>query len=288
MGALLLMGASAMAQTNLLEGANGKAGNTAQMAEEGWELYYCQFSKNGDSYTYVTPEKKPLGDAGNVRWENRSSDVKYEGNAYNSPVCFFRWDGGGSKHSYWFVYPVEITEAGYYNFSMLGGQWSNTGTESDHAYLKTDGNSSAIMVAFSNKIGPEGITWEKEGLSTTDLNVSPMGIPATGQGGLYIFPKTDNNKATLQKCDAEFYAAEPGTYYLEILGSHAITVLSDFQLTFNRATAVKEINMDAETVSTSYYGLDGVEITSPKKGTLVIEKRVMNDGNIKVTKKIVR
>ncbi len=41
-------------------------------------------------------------------------------------------------------------------------------------------------------------------------------------------------------------------------------------------------------VSSRYYGLDGVEVVNPAKGALVIEKATLENGAVKVSKKVVR
>lgn len=299
LGGALLMSTSAMAQDNLLAKANeGALGDKGAMAQNGWECWKFPFSYDEieEEFTFDTPEQitwDASGPGGNgVRWENKSSVVTYNGAAYNSPICFFRWDNG-SMHGYWFIYPVEITKPGIYKFSMLGGEWSNTSADNDNSYLKTDGNSSAVMVTFSDKMGPEGINWEgyADGVSDQELEISPIGIPAPGEGKLFTFEKTQNDHATLQKCETELDATKAGKYYLQITGSHAITCLADFQLTFAAelpgGSAVEEIGAEVET-AVEYYGIDGVKVTNPAKGSLVIEKKIMSDGSVKVSKKIAR
>ena len=50
---------------------------------------------------------------------------------------------------------------------------------------------------------------------------------------------------------------------------------------------VEEI-LEAEVVNTEYYGIDGIRIASPAKGTLVIERKTMSDGTVKTSKRIIR
>ena len=84
-------------------------------------------------------------------------------------------------------------------------------------------------------------------------------------------------------------APEAGTYYVQLLGSHALDVISDLQLVWKAdLSAVEEIGMDSQVVSTTYYGIDGTQILTPASGTFVIEKSVMSDGRIKTAKKVIR
>lgn len=50
---------------------------------------------------------------------------------------------------------------------------------------------------------------------------------------------------------------------------------------------VEEI-FEAEVVNTEYYGIDGIRIASPAKGTLVIERKTMSNGTVKTSKRIIR
>ncbi len=75
----------------------------------------------------------------------------------------------------------------------------------------------------------------------------------------------------------------------------------DFYI-FNRAMSAEEIKnlmkqgessgveeiTDSEVVETVYYGLDGIRIDNPAKGSLVIERRTMSNGSVKATKRIIR
>ena len=287
----LLIGASASAQsTNLMQKANeGTNGDKGAMATNGWEAWTCPFTQNGDTYTFTSPTKETWGNDGpagqNVRWENKSSDVTYENNAYSTPVAFIRWDNG-NHHNLWYVYPVEITTPGTYEFSMLAGEWSGTAADSNGSYIKTDGSESAVLVAFSKTIGPEGITW---GTATdADKDISILGTPAEGQGQIFTFTKTEANKATLQKCVAQFKAPDAGKYYVEFSGSHGITVMSDFKLEFKTGTGVEEIGETAEVVETVFFGLDGTRMAAPAKGSVVIEKSILSNGEVKVAKRLIR
>lgn len=297
LGGALLMSTSAMAQDNLLAKANeGALGDKGAMAQNGWQCWKFPFTYDQIDEEFTFSEATQIewdsnGPGGNgVRWENKSSAVTYNGASYSKPVAFIRWDNG-SMHSFWFVYPVEISKPGVYEFSMLGGEWSNCSSDSDNSYLKTDGSQSAIMVAFSDKIGPEGIRWEgwADGVDEATLAISEIGIPTEGQGKLFLFPKTANDQATLQKCTTMLDAPEAGTYYVQLLGSHALDVISDLQLVWKAdLSAVEEIGMDSQVVSTTYYGIDGTQILTPASGTFVIEKSVMSDGHIKTAKKVIR
>ncbi len=294
-GSAIFMSASVMAQTNIMAKANeGALGDKGAMAQNGWECWKFPFSYDeiDEEYTFDTPQQLTWDAGGpggnNVRWENKASSVTYNEASYNGNVAFIRWDNG-SMHSCWYVYPVQITEPGIYEFSMLAGEWSNTSSDSDNSYLKTDGNEAAVMAVFSDKIGPEGVTWDLDNASEEELSVSPIGLPAEGEGKLFLLPKTQNDKATLQKCVAEVDAPKAGTYYVQILGSHSLDVFSEFSLTFKSALAsVEELDVEGETVSVTYYGLDGVVISNPAAGSLVIEKKVMSDGTVKTSKKVIR
>lgn len=296
LGGAFLLSASAMAQNpNLMEKANqGALGDKAAMAQNGWECWKFPFTYDeiNEEITVDSPEQLTWDAGGpggnNVRWENKGASVTYENAAYKGNVAFIRWDNG-SLHPCWYVFPVEISDPGIYEFSMLAGEWSNCSSDSDKAYLKTNGNESAVMVAFSDKRGPEGINWNLN-VSEEDLAVSQIGLPSEGEGKLFLLPKTTNDKATLQKCVAEVDATKAGTYYVQLLGSHALNVMSDFQLKLIApfsGSAVEEISA-ADVVSVAYYGIDGTSLSNPAKGSLVIEKKTMEDGSVKTCKKIIR
>lgn len=296
-GGALMMGTSAIAQDNLMAKANeGALGDKGAMAQNGWECWKFPFSYDeiDEEFTFDAPSQITWDADGpggnNVRWENKSSVVTYNGAAYGTPVAFIRWDNG-SMHSYWYVYPVEISKPGVYEFSMLGGEWSNCSGDSDNSYLKTDGNEAAVMVAFSDKMGPEGIRWEgyADGVDEATLAISEIGIPTEGQGKLFLFPKTTNDQATLQKCTTMLDAPQAGKYYVQLLGSHSLDVFSDFQLVWKAdLSAVDELETEGQAVSTTYYGIDGTQIITPSAGTFVIEKTVMSDGRVKTAKKVIR
>ncbi len=297
LGGAFLMNASVMAQNpNLMENANkGATGDKGAMAQNGWECWKFPFTYDeiNEEITVSDPEQMTWDASGpggnNVRWENKGASVKYEGNTYNGNVAFIRWDNG-SIHSCWYVYPVEITTPGIYEFSMLAGEWSNCSADSDKSYLKTNGNEAAVMVAFSDKRGPEGIKWNLN-VSDEDLAVSQIGLPGEGEGKLFILPKTANDFAELQKCTAEVDARNAGTYYVQFLGSHALDVMADFQLrllqAFPDGSGVEEIS-SASVESVTYFGIDGTVLSNPAKGSLVIEKKTMSDGTVKTCKKIIR
>lgn len=289
----LLIGASASAQDNLISKANeGTNGDKGAMATNGWEAWKCPFSFDPieEEYTFDAPEQLTWDASGpggnNVRWESKGSAVTYNGSAYNGRVAFIRWDNGGI-HNLWYAFPVEITTPGIYEFSMLGGEWSNTSADSDNSLLTTDGSQSAVLVGFSEKIGPEGIKWEE---ATTDEEkaISLLGVPGAGQGKIFTFEKTPNDQAALQKCVAEFDAPKAGKYYVEIAGSHSITVMTEFSLVFKKAFSAVEDIEAADVVETAFYGLDGTRVAAPAKGSLVIEKSILSNGEVKVAKRIIR
>ena len=51
---------------------------------------------------------------------------------------------------------------------------------------------------------------------------------------------------------------------------------------------VEGINADAAVKSVKYYGIDGVEVVAPAKGDFVIERALLDNGTVKVSKKVVR
>lgn len=286
----LMASVSMMAQDNLMAKANeGATGDKGAMAANGWQCWKFPFSGSGNNITFGTPEQLSWDSNGpggnNVRWENKSNVVTYEGSPYTDNVCFTRWDNG-SMHNYWYVYPVEITTPGTYTLSVLAGPWSNLSTDSDNSYLKASDNKTAyIGILFSKDMGPQGITWN----SSEDKSYSVLGEPEEGEGKIFVLPKTDSNDhASLTKCETNVLAPSVGTYYVELLGSHAITVTADYSLTLNESVSVMEIEDAAEVVEIEYYGIDGVRLVNPTKGSLVIEKRVLSNGNIKVRKSVIR
>lgn len=293
LGSALLISGSAFAQENLMAKANeGATGDKGAMAENGWQCWKFPFSfdEMEDEYTFGEPEQMTWdagGPAGNnVRWENKSSVVTYNGASYDKNVAFIRWDNG-SMHSFWFVYPVEITTPGIYEFSMLAGGWSNLSGDSDNSYIKGTGDTCNTMVLFSDVLGPEGVTWDTEEEGSTDISV--LGLPAEGEGKLFSLKKEEgNDHADLKKCSVEVDAKKAGTYYVEILGSHAIIVMSDFRLTLLKESAVNSIESDATVVSEEFYGIDGTRMDRPSKGSLVISRQNMSDGTVKTVKRIIR
>lgn len=58
-------------------------------------------------------------------------------------------------------------------------------------------------------------------------------------------------------------------------------------MTTESISEVTEI-IDSHPVKTIYYSIDGVKISHPEKGMLVIEQSIMSDGSIKTSKKIAR
>lgn len=268
---------------NLIADANaGEVSTPADMPRHGWEYWKFPYTKDGDSYNFSAGTNVAWNSG--VRWENMGDKVEYEGTSYNGNVALIRWDNGTS-HPNWFVYPVEITTPGKYRLSVLAGPWSNVSEDADNAYLKGSGKTTYLGLLFSGKPGPEGITWN----ATEDQPYSVLGAPAAGQGKVFSLEKTDdNNHAILQKFETDVEAPVAGTYYVEIIGSHSIFATADYSLTLKDTSAVSEIYDNAEVSATEYYGIDGVRIMNPAKGALVIEKRVMTDGNVKVSKKIIR
>lgn len=281
--------------TNLLSQANkGETGDKGAMGRYGWEYWKFPYTYNQseNSYTFGNAEKLPWNNNGangnNVRWENYSStaQVSYEGQTYEGNVAIIRWDNG-SCHSNWYVYPVEITTPGTYNLSVLAGPWSNiSADDANSPYLKGTSDIAYFGLLFSKEMGPQGIQWNAAG----DQPYSVLGEPAEGAGEIFALQKTDaNNNAILTKCETQVSAPTAGTYYVELIGSHSILATADYSLTYvDNKVVVTEIEDAAEVVEIEYYGIDGVRLVKPTKGSLVIEKRVMSNGNIKVRKSIVR
>lgn len=296
-GSFLLVGANAFAagSDNLIAKANeGATGDKGAMAQNGWECWKFPFSYDEieEEFTFSTPEQVTWdndGPAGNnVRWENKSSVVTYNGASYSGNVAFTRWDNG-SMHAYWYVYPVEITTPGIYTLSVLAGGWSNLSADSDNSYLKGSGTEAELMLLFSKEMGPEGIQWQAD--TEEDTEISVLGLPAEGSGKLFSLPKEEgtNDSAILTKCQVEVDAPTAGKYYVEVVGSHAIILTADYQLTFLKESAgIADVTLSSEVASRTYYGIDGVEIANPAEGTFVIEKAVMTDGSVKTAKKVIR
>lgn len=297
LGSLLLIGGNAFAteSDNLIANANeGALGDKGAMAQNGWECWNFPFSYDEieEEYTFGSPEQVAWNADGpggnNVRWENKSSVVTYNGASYGGNVAFTRWDNG-SMHAYWYVYPVEIKTPGIYNLSVLAGGWSNLSGDSDNSYLKGNGTEAELMLLFSKERGPEGIAWVND--SEEDTEISVLGLPEEGSGKIFQLPKEEgtNDSAVLTKCQVEVDADEAGIYYVEVVGSHAIILTADYQLTFVKEIAgVEGISGTVGAARTTYYGIDGKEIKNPAEGAFVIEKSFMTDGSIRVYKKVIR
>ena len=281
---------------NLLARASlGEEGGKMEMARYGWEFWRCPLNGSPSRLPWTT---NGPNDSENVRLETRN-DVDYQGQPYSGKMAFTRWDNG-SLQNCWYVFPVEIKEAGFYDLSVLAVAWNNltAGTEAEQssAYLIGDNNTAYLGLLFSDKIGPEGITWKSGteaavGIQTyaETASYSRLGTPANGQGQIFTVTKDlKDNRYNLTKYSTTVNASTPGKYYVEIIGSHALTPTADLSLVKTEKTAVSEIEDTAEVVEIEYYGIDGIRLVNPTKGSLVIEKRVLSNGNIKVRKSVIR
>lgn len=292
-GAALFLSANAFAAdpVNLMEKANeGELGKVGEMAKAGWQMWDLPFTYDEIDVSVTCDEPVQLqwddttGPKGNnVRWENKGRAITKEGEAYDGKVGFFRWDNG-SIHKAWYVFPVEITTPGIYDLSLNAGIWSNLNAQGD-LYITTGGDAGDLMVLFANKIGPEAIDW-----SFTPGEACVLGLPGDMQGEIFnIANDTPSDSSDLKVCSTQVVAKTPGTYYFEMAGSHALFAISDFKLTLNTElpdSGVADIDAEAQPVAVQYFGMDGVEIANPVKGSVVIVRTTLSNGAIKVAKLI--
>ena len=55
-----------------------------------------------------------------------------------------------------------------------------------------------------------------------------------------------------------------------------------------KTVGVSEISDDAKVVKTVYYGIDGMKLAKPVKGSIIIEKQVLENGNVRIKKTMIR
>lgn len=292
--AVVVFGMSAQAaEENMLRGAlEGVTGNLAgtesQLVQNGWQLWQCH-------YQYVDEEaipEEPVNDTenwpANVRLESQLSEgdvtISFDGNG-----ATLRWDSGDA-HCRWYTLPVNIEKTGIYEFKMSGCEWNNyNGGESnfkdgnDQAWVKPMG----IQVLFGTKPGPEGVkTMDYTEVSDYDYE-NFLVWPVEGSGQFCEMEHRVSHDYTI-----ELEATEAGEHYISFVGPHAMFFIGNLNLKLIQETepgaGVAETFTDANVLSTSYYGLDGVEVANPAKGSIVIVKNVLDNGKVSVAKKVVR
>lgn len=95
--------------------------------------------------------------------------------------------------------------------------------------------------------------------------------------------------------DVDFMLVQIGVYGMsgnnEQGGSGENTVqmnVANMSLNSIGGDGVEGIAADAAVKSVKYYGIDGVEVVAPAKGDFVIERALLDNGTVKVSKKVVR
>ncbi len=311
--ALVAFGMSAQAaeqnlMRNATEGAHGNvAGLDAPLVQDGWQLWKCPFktvdgiftfesdfdwATSGLDETNYVPENITESWPANVRLESYPDKCTLEnGDSYAGSVALFRWDGGGD-HTRWYCYPVEITTPGYYDFSMLAGNWNNNNdgdTNGDNpCYVKQCG----IRVTISKEVGPKNLEYVHWSDVTDEQDAQERGVVKEFYGKFFKIENGGGEKPVMNKCSTTLLAPTAGKYYISLQGSHTIFVVGDFALTFaapyEGGSGVIETLAPADIMETRYYGIDGVEVANPAKGSLVIERTTLSDGTVKVSKKFIR
>ena len=297
--ALVAFGGSAYAQ-NLMENAlNGKTGQVegpdAPLVQAGWQLYNCPFEYDALEEDYVWGDVENITESwpANVRlenWKGVKNDAdefkcEYDGKSYDENVAFFRWDSNTAKY-WWYAFPVELEKTGLYTFSCLAGEWNNFNDgNSANMYVKKCG----FRATIAQEVGPEALAYEED---PSDEEMEETALVTKPECGKYFEVMKGNDRATLTECAADFTLTNKGTYYLCLQGAYALYAFGDFSLTLT-----KEIEFDpngvetveaAMPVSTKYYGIDGVEVINPAAGAMVIEKTTLENGTVKVAKRVIR
>lgn len=296
MAAALLCGANAYAQDNLMAGAtDGATGNVAgvdaPLVKDGWQYWNCPYEYDAAEEEYFWGEPEDLTESwpDNVRLENPSVkgwNATYEdGSAFDGQFAMFRWDNGAT-HQRWYVYPVELPVAGIYNFNVLAGDFNNLNVgDSGSCYVKVEG----FRVTLGKEVGPECLTYNDDWDDEEEFQ-SQAGVVMPEEGHLFTFDNGGGESPVMNDCACELTALEAGKYYIGIQGPHTIMAFADFSLTLLQEinSGVETVDSAATPVATAYYGIDGVKVVNPAKGTLVIEKTTMDNGSVKVAKKVVR
>ncbi len=297
--ALVAFGGSAYAQ-NLMEnataGATGQVeGPDAPLVQDGWQLYNCPFEYDPLEEEYMFGDVENITESwpANVRLENWAGQTngdgefkcEFDGASYDQNVAFFRWDSNGSKY-WWYAFPVEIEKTGLYTFSCLAGEWNNFNDgNSANMYVKQCG----FRATIAQEVGPEYLEYETE---PTDEELEQTAMVTTTECGKYFEVMKGNDRATLTECAADFTLKKTGTYYLCLQGAYALYAFGDFNLSLTKeiefgGDGVETVEA-AMPVSTKYYGIDGVEVINPANGAMVIEKTTLENGAVKVAKRVIR
>ena len=310
--AILALGMSAQAaEENLMrgatEGATGNvAGPDAPLVQDGWQLWKCPFKEINGVFTFeadfdwatsglekenFVPQNITEDWPANVRLESYPSKCTMpDGSPYAGNVALFRWDGGGD-HTRWFCYPVEIATPGYYDFEMLAGNWNNNNdgdTNGDNpCYVKQCG----LRVTISKEVGPEYLDYVYWEDVTPEQSAEERGVVKEFCGKVFKIENGGSEAPVMNKCSATLLAPTAGKYYISLQGSHTIFVTSEFSLKFaapyEGGSGVEE-TLATDVVKTTYYTIDCVEVSNPANGSLIIEKKTLSDGSIKVSKRIIR
>lgn len=295
MATALFCSGSALAQANLMEGAiNGATGNVggpdAPLVKDGWQLWKCPFEFDAaeEEYFWDEPENITENWPDNVRIENPSAKgwnaTNEDGTAFSGNFAMFRWDGGDAAKR-WFVYPVNIEKTGIYSFSCLAGDFNNYNPDNSASscYVKTKG----FRVTVAPEVGPEYLSYEED-YSEEDF-AAQAGVVDPDCGHVFIFENGGSESPVMNACETDLTIMTPGTNYIAIQGPWTIMAFADFSLTLIKEIAgVEGIESNTTAVSSRFYGIDGVEVLNPAKGSIVIEKTLMDNGSVKVSKKVVR
>lgn len=271
-----------------LEGVTGNLGGTeSQLVQNGWELYQCHYQYVDDEAVPEEPVNDTENWPANVRLEAQLSEgdvtISFDGNG-----ATLRWDGGDA-HCRWYTLPVNIEKTGIYEFKMSGCEWNNYNAGesnfkdgNDQAWVKPMG----IQVLVGDKPGMQGVqTLPFTEVSDEDF-ANFLVWPAEGAGSFCEMEHRVSHDYTI-----ELEIKKAGQNYISFVGPHAMFFIGNLNLKLLQErdySGVAETFTDANIVSTSYYGLDGVEIANPAKGSIVIVKSILDNGKVSVAKKVVR
>ncbi len=307
------------AEENLMRGAlEGELGNLAglnsQMVKNGWQYWNCNFAYDSTEECYswedyyweingadLDEEELALAKEeyipvdmtenwpDNVRLQQYpDKTVDEEGNSYGETVALLRWDGGGIAKR-WFVYPLKGLQSGLYEFTAMVGDWNNRndGNSASNCYVKVNG----LRVTMQKEVGPQALTYNLE----PDEEEASMqaGVPVTYQSDLFQIEDGGGEAPIMHKwsailgnpADGDTFLCFQGGWSIYLFGEPTLTRIGDYPVGDD---AVNEINSNASVVEKAYYGIDGVQVMNPAKGALVIEKSVLDNGSVKVAKKVIR
>lgn len=298
--AIVACGLSASAaEENLMrsatEGPTGQIGSGLEAAAvaDGWEYWACPFSYDVtmEECTYEEAYDNTENWPANVRFQTGSdglTGLTFEGETYESNVLCLRWDGD-DLGSYWFAYPVELPKAGIYKLKFLACEWNNFNQDQmnglhDRFYVWTN----AIRVHLSKEVGPQSLQYQSFDEITDYEYANFVDWPVADQATYFTMNGGGGQGAELEIKEAYYTANEAGKHYLTFVGARAMYCAGGFEFTFEREISGVEEVEAANVANVKYYGIDGAEVVKPAKGALVIEKTTLDNGSVKVVKRVVR